>query len=316
MECAMPPTPPAFKPRSRKGKIDLSPPTIQLTSDIATAIQSREIPPDWSSTSLPVRALPIPDPDADELRRHVLDSVFGEPGWAVIDTGLSACENHDLTGAVWNLFVTLFGPVPQYRSGELLYPVEVSGDAPRAASHYSQAAKSGGFHTDGTLLDEAPDVAALAGITTADEGGETVVVDGRPIVRTLNLRRSHLETLMVRHPFHSGDPGDPVVWHPIVVEGGPTLVLKYMRRYIELGYETVATSLPRGLAEAMDELDAAISVPANQSAVLIERGQMLVWNNAHCLHGRREFTELTRRRRLLRMYGARTPLDAQSQELE
>jgi len=111
--------------------------------------------------------------------------------------------------------------------------------------------------------------------------------------------------LAARHPFHSGIPADPVVHFPVIAQESGRPVIRYMRRYIELGYRHLGTDPSPALVEAMDDLDAGVEGHEIQEAILVKRGAMLVWNNHRCLHGRRGFTEKNRRRRLLRAYGVR-----------
>ncbi|GAA2139223.1 hypothetical protein GCM10009760_21210 [Kitasatospora kazusensis] len=284
-------------------------PAYHLSEPARAALSSRPLPADLAPDDWPDQA---PDDAARDLapaRAEALRLLDGEPGWLVVHTGLAALDDHRLMTAAWNLFTALCEPVPQYRTGELVFPVEVTDAPTEASSHYSRSNATGGFHTDGTLLDLTPQVAALIGLSSADSGGETVLVDGFGLADHLAAEApDHLALLEQAHPFHSGDQGeDPVMEHRIVDLTGERLRLHYLRRYIDRGYEHTGRTRPDGLSAALDAWDALVADPARQNGILLERGDILLWNNARFIHGRTPFEERTRRRRLRRAYGVHRP---------
>ncbi|MFJ3928935.1 TauD/TfdA family dioxygenase [Streptomyces sp. NPDC090029] len=279
--------------------------TYRLPEQARAALLTRKIPADR-----PLDAWPQDDPEQPTdvlaaVRSRITREVQDIQGWTVVDTGLDDLVDDDLCSAVWNLFTTLCRPVPQYRTGELIYPVEVSGAPSLASSHYSSSNRTGGFHTDGTLLDAAPHVAMLAGLSSADEGGETVLVDAHRLVDTMDERTPELlSVLEAPQPFHSGDStDDPVMLHPVISRSGPHLEVHYLRRYIEQGHGIQGQRMDEKLIDALETWDELIAEPAFQQPVLLERGQVLLWDNRRFVHGRTPFTERLSRRRLRRAYG-------------
>lgn len=293
---------------SAEVKKHASAPTLSLIRDVRDSISTRIIPIDHPPASWPATDAGKVPANLTTVCADILHHLWDEPGWILVDTGLADRNDRELVSAAWNLFSTLCRPVPQYRTGELVYFVEVASKSIQASSHYSQSNKSDGFHTDGTLLDTTPEMAMLAGIHTADEGGETVIIDGRPIVARLFERsRQSLTILEELHPFHSGDDDDPVVTHKIIDHITRSPVIRYMRRYIEFGYAQRRQQVSENLEMAFQGLDALTDKPEYQAAILINRGYLLLWNNQRFLHGRRPFKEFRERRRLLRTYGTRFP---------
>ncbi|MER7518604.1 TauD/TfdA family dioxygenase [Streptomyces sp. NPDC126499] len=279
--------------------------TYRLPEETHAALLSRTTP-----AGRPLDAWPLdaPDDTTDSLLTACLDitrRLREKEGWLVVDTGLADLDDEQVTSAVWNLFTVLCRPVPQYRTGELMYPVEVTAAPTLASSHYSSSSRTGGFHTDGTLLDTTPDVAMLAGLSTADEGGETVLVDVEGLVAALTAQApQHLDVLAEPHPFHSGDStDDPVMLHRILTRTDSGTQVRYLRRYVEQGYLAQGQTIGEGLTEALDAWDALVARPDYQEAVLIGRGQVLLWDNFRFVHGRTPFTERLHRRRLRRGYG-------------
>lgn len=279
--------------------------TYRLPEQTHAALLTRSIPADQPLDAWPLDA-PAETPDTLLAARADISRELREGnGWLVVDTGLDGLNDAELCSAAWNLFTVLCRPVPQYRTGELMYPVEVSTGPTLASSHYSSSSRTGGFHTDGTLLDDAPDVAMLAGLSTADEGGETVLVDAGRLVRALAERAPvHLSLLEEPHPFHSGDStDDPVMLHRVITRNGSRTEVRYLRRYIEQGYRTQGRAVEDKLGAALDAWEKLIADPAHQAPVLIGRGQLLLWDNMRFVHGRTPFTERLQRRRLRRGYG-------------
>jgi hypothetical protein len=229
-----------------------------------------------------------------------------QPGYAVVDTGLADAGDAAVCSAAWNLFTTLWRPMPQYRSGELLFPVEVVPNAP--GKSLSQTNASGVFHTDGTVLPEPPDVAALFCLSSADAGGETVLIDGEALHESMALSGDgSTEALFTEHPFdcHGQSPGVDVRWQPTARYGDDGhLHLRYLRRYIEEGYEKIGKEIPPATSAAFDHVDRFAAATEHQIPVALSRGQLLLFCNHRFLHGRRAFRETRKRRRLRRAYGA------------
>lgn len=284
-----------------------SEPVITLGESFASELLDRVVPIQHPPTRWPAEPCPAPDEQVS-LRAQARAFLRDDPGWLVIDTGLAHRTDDEVASAAWNLFTVLCEPVPQYRTGELVHIVEVSEGPAAAASTYSQSTRSGGFHTDGTLLEATPEVAMLAGINAADEGGETVVIDGDAIVaRLLEDSPQHVPVLEQARPFHSGDGSDPVRTHRVVEQTAGRTSLRFNPLYVELGYANRGELVPPELEQAFAAVNVLADDPSLQIPTLITRGKVLLWNNFRCLHGRRPFSERQHRRRLLRAYGRRFP---------
>ncbi|GDY33816.1 TauD/TfdA family dioxygenase [Gandjariella thermophila] len=271
---------------------------IALDRDLHPELLKRIIPDGHPLTDWPTEPPTPPTIELAAAARAVADSILREPGYAVVDTQAAELTDTELVSAAWNLFTVLCVPVPQYLTGELIYPVEVTAATGPGISHYSTSNAAGGFHTDGTMLDQPPAVAALLCVSPADEGGETLLMDGLRLIS--DLTPEHRLALTRPFWFHSGDPGSPLRHQPIL--NGTEL--RYLRRYIEEGHRQAGAELS---TTALDALDRLSELPDRQRPVPLRRAQVLLWDNTRFIHGRRPFTENTSRRRLRRMYG--TPRD-------
>jgi hypothetical protein len=282
--------------------------TIQeftIPSAAIPALLARDIDADTPLDDWPTEALRTTSTEIPALRDGIVAAVRGDAGGAVIRVAVEDLSDHDLCTLYWNFFTTLFRPVPQYNSGELIYPVEVKAGAAQT-SHYSNSSKAGGYHTDGTLLPELPDVAFLFGLSAAT-GGETLLMDVNGLVEQLaRIDPAHVAELSRPVPFDVKDQMDGIriKRQPVLTRTANGYELRYVRMYIEQGFAAEGTPVPPELVAAMDAFDEVSSAAAvHAEDVLLERGVGLLWDNRRMLHGRRPFKETTSTRRLRRIYG-------------
>ncbi|MBV9447534.1 MAG: TauD/TfdA family dioxygenase [Streptosporangiaceae bacterium] len=263
----------------------------------------RSVVPATASTDWPLEA---PTADTDLLAAVATVVTMLDDERSVVAALPERLDDHDLTVATWNLLSLFARPVPQYDTGELVYPVEVRPDE-SGASHYSASADAGGLHTDGSLLAEPPDLGALLCLSKADEGGETVLVDARSVYEHLRDAPPHLLPVVTgEHPFATEDDRDrPRQWGPLMRVDGGEVTTRYLRKYIVAGWRLTGAPAPELLVEALDAIDEFAGRASQQQAYPLRRGEVLVWHNHRHLHGRRAFTERASRRRLVRFYGRR-----------
>jgi alpha-ketoglutarate-dependent taurine dioxygenase len=277
----------------------------RVEAEAVERLRRRLIPDSQPADAWPTAAPPSLGSPVATTSRAVASDLQGDTGSVVVDFEVADASDAVVTSVGWNFFTTFGTPVPQYRTGELIYPVEVVDAAP-GESHYSRSNAAGTFHTDGTFLPTPPDVAALLCLSAAGSGGETVLIEGPRLLADLTARDPRAADVLSRtHHFDClGQlPGHETRRQPIFSRSENDFVLRYLRRYVEDGYAKVGQDLPRELRDAMDELDELAADEARQDAVRLQRGQMLVFDNRRFLHGRRSFSETTSRRRLRRIYG-------------
>jgi len=240
------------------------------------------------------------------LRVRLTKLLRESTGYALIDLRLPDASDELICSAAWNLLTTLCLPVPQYVTGELFFPVEAV-DVQPLHSPFSMSRSEAAFHTDGTFLPAAPEIAALLSLSKADDGGETVIVDGAEVVDDLcESDASVAGVLFEEHPIdlRGQTGGNSTRFQPIATrDKGGRLRLRYMRDYIEQGYDKAGLRLTDRTRAAFNSFDACVAAEERQIPFLLERGELLVIDNQRYLHGRRAFRETTRRRRLRRVYG-------------
>ena len=277
---------------------------LTVSGDAVTALRRRAVAVGQAADAWPTDRFDAGHPALLATVDQMLAEIRGDLGHTVVRVDPAGLDDHELSTAAWNLFTLLCTPVPQYRSGELIYAVEVTPGVAET-SHYSGSARAGGHHTDGTLLPEPPDVACLVGLSAA-VGGETIMMDGRRLAAKLDATDpAFTRILALPHHFDVMDQIEGVLTkrQPIMRRDGDEFELRYLRRYIEQGYRVAGEPLPDVLRAAMDRLDQLSAAEENQTLVLLDRGVALIWDNRRMLHGRLPFEERSTRRRLRRMYG-------------
>jgi hypothetical protein len=266
----------------------------------------REVPLDVDSSQWPCTEPMGAGNEAGDLRDRLTHLFRRSPGYALIDLSLPDASDEVICSAAWNLMTTLCIPVPQYVTGELFFPVEAA-DAQPLHSPFSMSRSEAAFHTDGSFLPAAPEIAALLSLSRADEGGETVIVDGAGVVDDLCASDAPVAAVLFEeHPvdLRGQTSGDLTRSQPVATrdEGG-RVRLRYVRDYIEQGYDKAGLRMTDRTRVAFDRFDALAAAEERQISFLLERGELLVIDNQRYLHGRRAFRETTRRRRLRRVYG-------------
>ncbi|QMU79091.1 TauD/TfdA family dioxygenase [Streptacidiphilus sp. PB12-B1b] len=281
-------------------------PEFTIPGAAVPALLERGIEADTPLDKWPTEAFRTTSTEIQELADGILAAVRGQAGGVVVRVAPEGLSDHDLSTLYWNFFGALFRAVPQYSSGELIYPVEVQASAAET-SHYSNSNKAGNYHTDGTLLPQLPDVAFLFGLSAATGGGETLLMDVDGLVEQLaRIDPAHVAELSRPVPFDVKDQmaGVRIKRQPVLTSTPDGYELRYVRLYIEQAFAAENTPVPTELQAAMDafdEVSAAAAVTAE--AVLLERGVGLLWDNRRMLHGRRPFQETHSSRRLRRVYG-------------
>ncbi|MEV0637668.1 TauD/TfdA family dioxygenase [Streptomyces sp. NPDC050619] len=165
------------------------------------------------------------------------------------------------------------------------------------------------FHTDSTSRRIFPNVFGLLCLRPAMEGGRSLLVSGcQAYSEIADETPEHLPALFKDHYRNTVTPGDEKTSifdnaFPVYSWGtfsqGPTL--RYMRHWIETGYEKASATLTAGDAAAFDRLDAVLEKDENVLGVDLDAGEILFFNNCTVAHNRTAFVDFPEddRKRLL-----------------
>ncbi len=247
--------------------------------------------------------------------RHRLDI---EPGFAVI-SGLRI-PDADLVcrsrRQAW-LFGCMVGEtMPQDVHGTVIYDVIDKGGAIVNGARFSVTNQATGFHTDNSYEVDVPRYIALYCVQRACAGGASELVSGRMIVRRLEQSAPDLASRL-HQPFPFHRRGGVVAGElefstfPVICEKRDGTLIRYLRYYIDCGYEKAGYVMDELSRNALDAFDAVANEDGTRVALTLSPGEMLLINNRSILHGRTEYVDsVQERRRLVRVWltDARSPV--------
>lgn len=223
--------------------------------------------------------------------------------------------------AYWLLGQLLGQPHEQNVQGVLLYDVRDTGKDVRYGARFSVTNAESSFHTDNSFGDSIADYVGLLCIHPARSGGLSQVISGFSVHNALLQRHPELLAALYQ-PFHFDRRGgirlgeSPTVLHPVLDWDGRDLTYRYLRYWIESGYEKIGQTLSDAQRQALDALDETANDPALRVEFALEPGDLFFVNNRWILHNRTAFedhTEAECRRHLVRLWLRRFPNGAREQ---
>jgi len=188
---------------------------------------------------------------------------------------------------------SLFGELlEQNENGDRAYIITDRGGRMEEGARYSQTRQGGSFHTDGVNLKSGYDCFLLSCIAPAEQGGESILINGFTI----------LQRLQERHPEALDVLGRELVWEykgikkdfyrePIVKVEEGRLIWRYLRNYIEEAAVKTGEALSEEAVDAMDKLDAVMDDRDIQFRYFLKPGETAVINDRQIFHGRTEFRD-------------------------
>jgi alpha-ketoglutarate-dependent taurine dioxygenase len=242
---------------------------------------------------------------------HVRTALEAGRGWAVVTTGpVGRYPPADLQAVYWLVGQLLGRPIGQNVQGTLLYDVRDAGQDVRYGARFSVTSAESTFHTDNSFGEEVPDYVGLLCLNPAKSGGRSQLVSGYAVWdELLATHRDAAEVL--RRPFHFDRrgglrPGDePTARFPVFAGGGPDLLIRYLRYWIEVGHEKAGVPLTAAQVAALDCLDRVAGQPRLRVEFSLRPEEMLFVNNRWILHNRTAFEdhdEPARKRHYVRLW--------------
>jgi alpha-ketoglutarate-dependent taurine dioxygenase len=277
---------------------------------------SRQIPTDLPTNLWPGRDDRIArSPEIASICSDIKGSLRHGAGYSVLRSESGEGDDPHLLKAIyWNLLTSIGKPVPQYSTGELVFEVHETSATP-IFNHYSRSNRGGGYHTDGTFLQEIPYYAGLICLRQAKLGGESVLIDSRKIYQELSTHhREALEYLQRDFYFDCCGqlPGVEYRPKPIISRKDSMISVQYLRSYIDEGHAKAGVPLDRSAIESLDLFDSLMGREEFQQVYKLNPGEMLILNNSIMLHGRKPFYDEEggpSKRLLIRVYATEETCD-------
>ncbi|MEC9476911.1 MAG: TauD/TfdA family dioxygenase [Planctomycetota bacterium] len=200
--------------------------------------------------------------------------------------------------------VLLGDPLGNY--GRLYEVKDRGGDYTKTAIPVSQTRAATGLHTDSSAIDVLPDMVGLICIRAASEGGSSRIACA--IRAYLRLQETDHHSLSILENSHLRDIVTPGADQSQrlrnqfpVFRSDPDqgLICRYMRFWIEKGYEKAEVAFPEGLENALDSLDHCLEEEESVADFRLQRGEMLWVDNCTTLHDRTEYVDDPEAPRLL-----------------
>jgi hypothetical protein len=188
-------------------------------------------------------------------------------------------------------------PVYQNPKGDLLGKVMNVGDLSQKDTRVYETNLYLPYHTDPS------DVVGLLCVRKAKTGGMSSLVSAAAIYNAVLERQPELLGVFYR-PFCYAHLGEDKM-SPIFSFHDGKLSCRYLRQYIELGYEQMGIPLSRIEKEALDLFDEIMMAPDMRIDMMMEPGDIQFANNYTVLHSRTSFEdhdELDLRRKKLRLW--------------
>jgi hypothetical protein len=216
------------------------------------------------------------------------------PGVLVLNAGegLLPLERQ---AAIWIVANCLGEPLVQDSQGNRLIHVYDRNRTKRMTdgARYHQTREGGSLHTDNVNMPDAWEFLVFGCVEPALIGGETVLAHGELMHRLLEEVAPEALAIL-REPFCWEYRGiaDALYQAPIITydnDGRPNY--RYLRPYLESAHHKAGTPLSERQAWALDVLDSAMELGANQLRLTLRAGDILITHDSRILHGRTSFAD-------------------------
>lgn len=162
---------------------------------------------------------------------------------------------------------------------------------------YSDTRLSLGYHTDSTQKDNLPRYIWLLCFEQSNTWWESKILNMSNVYQT--MLNQYPEELKILHTEYLRDSSSNENEYPIFQWINWRLVFRYMRRWIEIGYESSGMTLSTEKKEAMDALEDCMRQNPFALEFKMQVGDILLFDNTILAHDRTEFKDDGISKRLL-----------------
>jgi len=158
---------------------------------------------------------------------------------------------------------------------------------------YHETNLGGSIHSDGPQLSNPPKYLIMACENNSVKGGDTVVADTKKIYKYLSKKKpEYLNILKSKFFFERRGfkySNKNVFNKSIFQISKKKYTFRYLRDYIEKGYEIKKTKIPFQYIKALNYLDKLLSSKKFIKRFKLNRGDLIIINNQVMAHGRTTF---------------------------
>ena len=232
-------------------------------------------------------------------------------GFAIVDRlPLDKWSLDEAKAVQWLILSTISQPVAQESSGQIFRDIKETPDSERSQYNTGLTQKRLTFHTDNSGNRNVPNFTALLALYAAEEGGLSEYCTLYSLYNAMMKDApDQLERLF--QPFYHNRqdiqvPGEPdVIWAPAVGYDGKKLLSRISLNKIPTGYARIGKELDNLGRDALESVYSVIRKNDLSAKYMLDRGQVLIFNNREGLHHREGFTNgktVDKQRHLVRMW--------------
>ncbi|MCB1741040.1 MAG: TauD/TfdA family dioxygenase [Gammaproteobacteria bacterium] len=236
---------------------------------------------------------------------------FDGRGFAIVDRlPLDDWSDEEARAVHWLLLCMVSNPVAQSAGGQIFRDIKDTPDQDRRVFDKGLTQERLTFHTDNSGNRNIPNFTTLLTLHGALEGGLSEYCTIYSLFNAmLEDAPDQLERLF--QPFYHNRqgiqiPGEPdLIWAPAIGYDGQRLLSRLSLNKIPSGYERAGEELDNLGRDALETAIATIRRRSLSAQYMLERGQLLIFNNREGLHHREPFKNgptLQTQRHLVRVW--------------
>ena len=158
---------------------------------------------------------------------------------------------------------------------------------------YHQTNLGGSIHSDGPQLNNSPKYIVMACEQNAITGGDTILVNTKKIFEYLKKKNNFSLNILTKKFYFERrgfrNKNQNVFRKPIFSNIKNKFIFRYLRDYIEKGFELKKKSLSFEQKKSLDDLDILLSKKKFSYKFKLSSGDLLILNNHILAHGRSAF---------------------------
>ena len=163
----------------------------------------------------------------------------------------------------------------------------------KSVLRYHQTNLGGSIHSDGPQLSSPPKFIIMACESNSLTGGDTILVNTLKIYNYLKKKKPDILKILKKNIFFErrgfNYSGKNVFSKPIFLKSKKKFLFRYLRDYIEKGYEIKKKKLNKNQIFAFNYLDKLLSNRKFIKKTKLSKGDLVILNNHILAHGRTTF---------------------------